>query len=210
MRPLVREFVELAVKTLTLPEPVLEMGSLQVEGQEAIAELRHLFLGKKYIGFDLRAGKGVDEVMDATCLPLPDASIGTIISLETLEHVEYPRKALEEAHRVLKVDGVLILAVPFSFPLHPFPNDYWRFTPWGLESLLQSFPDYLLDAIGHPELPHTVAGVAFKDIRLQESDLTAFTAAFNEWKAFWDDAITWQDSLCRREDKVPIAQGGNE
>lgn len=202
MRPLVREFIELAVRTLTLPEPILEMGSLQVEGQESIADLRPLFLGKKYTGFDMQAGKGVDEIMDATNLPLSDASVGTVITLETLEHVEYPRKALMEAYRVLRVDGVLVVAVPFSFPLHPFPNDYWRFTPWGLESLLQVFPDYLLDAIGHPELPHTVVGVAFKDIRLQESDLTAFTAAFNEWKGFWDEAITWQNSMGSREDKI--------
>src|SRR5215471_18498684 len=63
-------------ETFDLPEPIVEIGSYQVPGQEQIAELRGLFPGKEYIGIDVRPGPGVDLVEDVQALTLPDASVG--------------------------------------------------------------------------------------------------------------------------------------
>lgn len=41
-----------------------------------------------------------------------DASFDLVFLLEVMEHLDYPEKALEEIHRVLKPDGVLIVGVP--------------------------------------------------------------------------------------------------
>lgn len=41
-----------------------------------------------------------------------DNTFDVVFLLEVLEHLDYPDKALEEIHRVLKKDGVLILGVP--------------------------------------------------------------------------------------------------
>src|SRR6185369_8853316 len=40
-----------------------------------------------------------------------------------------------EMARVLKQDGVLILAAPFSFRLHEEPYDFFRYSPHGLREL---------------------------------------------------------------------------
>ena len=39
-------------ETFPLPEPILEVGSYQVAGQEGVAELRGYFPGKEYLGID--------------------------------------------------------------------------------------------------------------------------------------------------------------
>ncbi len=43
------------------PEPIVEIGSLQVPGQEGFADLRPLFPGRCYVGCDLRPGPGVED-----------------------------------------------------------------------------------------------------------------------------------------------------
>ena len=40
--------------------------------------------------------------------------------------------------RLLKPGGHLVLSVPFLYPVHESPHDYWRLTPHGLESSLRS------------------------------------------------------------------------
>lgn len=45
-------------------------------------------------------------------LTYDDASIDLVFLLEVLEHLDYPEKALQEIHRVLAPNGVLILGVP--------------------------------------------------------------------------------------------------
>ena len=45
-------------------------------------------------------------------LTYDDASVDLVFLLEVLEHLDYPQKALQEIHRVLTSNGVLILGVP--------------------------------------------------------------------------------------------------
>ncbi len=89
-------------ETFDLPEPILEIGSYQVPGQERIANLRTLFPGKEYIGIDARPGPGVDVVADVEELPFSDASIGTVIAMSTFEHVPRFWRGFDEVHRVLR------------------------------------------------------------------------------------------------------------
>jgi SAM-dependent methyltransferase len=49
---------------------------------------------------------------DAESLSLPDRSFHTICMTEMLEHLVYPERALEEAHRVLLPSGLLAGSVP--------------------------------------------------------------------------------------------------
>ncbi len=66
-----------------------------------------------------------------------DNSYDTVICLEVLEHVQDPFKAIQELHRVLKPEGILILSVPHLSRLHDEPNDYYRFTRYGLGCMLE-------------------------------------------------------------------------
>ncbi len=60
----------------------------------------------------------------------------SVVCLEVLEHVPDPFKAVSEISRVLKKGGVLILSVPHLSRLHEEPHDYFRYTRYGLESIL--------------------------------------------------------------------------
>src|SRR4051812_40270657 len=75
-------------ETFSLPEPILEIGSYQVEGQESLANLRSLFPAKQYLGIDMRPGPGVDCVANVESLPQRTASVGTVLALNTFEHVK--------------------------------------------------------------------------------------------------------------------------
>jgi SAM-dependent methyltransferase len=152
-------------ETFDLPGPILEIGSYQVAGQEAIADLRALFPGKDYVGVDVQAGPGVDCVADAEALPHADGSVGTVIAMNTFEHVPRFWRAFEEVYRVLRPDGALLVSCPFAFHIHDFPSDYWRFTPEALELLLQDYPSKLLGWHGPRRRPASVWALAFREAR---------------------------------------------
>jgi SAM-dependent methyltransferase len=153
------------IETFDLPGPVLEIGSQQVPGQEEIGNLRPLFGDRTFVGLDVQAGPGVDLVADVEALPQADASVGTVLALNTLEHVPRFWRGLEEMYRVLRPDGVLIASCPFYFHLHSFPRDYWRFSPEALEWLLQRYPSKILGRHGPRNRPASVWAVAFREGR---------------------------------------------
>lgn len=81
---------------------------------------------KSYVGIDT-SPTAIDEatkrfasenvrymVASATSIPLADASIDTIVSLETLEHLERPSLALAEFKRILRPEGTIVGSVPSS------------------------------------------------------------------------------------------------
>jgi SAM-dependent methyltransferase len=62
---------------------------------------------------------GIKTVLgDALTIPLPDASMDTIVSFETIEHVSRPEKFLDECARVLAPGGQIIISTPNSEVYH--------------------------------------------------------------------------------------------
>lgn len=57
---------------------------------------------------------------------------GTVTCLNVIEHVEDPFKVYEAMKALMKPDSLLIIETVFSFPYHPSPHDYWRFSPEAL------------------------------------------------------------------------------
>lgn len=177
MRELIRDFVELASQTLPLEGPIYEFGAFLVPGQEQLADLRRLFPGKQYVGADMRAGPGVDMILNLHDVALPDATAGTVLCLDTLEHVEYPHKAVQEIHRILKPEGIAVITSVMDFPIHDYPYDYWRFTPEAFRSLLKPFAHCLVGYVGVKKFPHTVVGIGFKG---EQPSLAEFERRFAE------------------------------
>lgn len=56
-------------------------------------------------------------------------AFGTAVCLNVLEHVENPFRVFAALYQIMKSDGLLILETVFSFPYHPSPLDYWRYSP---------------------------------------------------------------------------------
>ena len=175
MRPLIRQFVEVVASTLPIAEPVYEFGSYRVKGQEELADLRPLFPGKAYVGCDMRPGLGVDCILDLHDIDLPDEAAGTVLCLETIEHVEFCHQAVREMHRILKPGGICVLSSAMAFPIHEYPQDYWRFTPAGFGSLLRPFETRYIGYIGNEHFPHTILGLGAKG----NVDWGPFRAAWN-------------------------------
>jgi SAM-dependent methyltransferase len=101
-----------------------------------------LFPGYEYIKQDMQDydPSCIDIVCDVCDMkPIADASIGVVLNMESLEHIAYPQRAIDEIYRVLKPDGFLILTTVMHFKVHRAPRDYWRFAPDGLELLLKRF-----------------------------------------------------------------------
>lgn len=162
MRGPVRDFCVDVVEHLPITEPVIEIGSRPAAGQEEIANLRQLFPGKEFIGCDVQDGVGVDRIEDVHRLTFADASVGTVVCLDTLEHVADPLRAVREMHRVLKPGGVCAISSVMFFPIHAHPWDFWRFTPEGFALLLDPFNSKLVMSQGFDLLPESVLGVGVK------------------------------------------------
>ncbi|MCR8642780.1 class I SAM-dependent methyltransferase [Paenibacillus sp. N1-5-1-14] len=162
MRQSIKDFVQICAETLPWKSPVYEFGAYQCAGQEGFANLRPLFSNVPYVGCDMRPGPGVDMIQNLHAIDLPTYAAGTVISLDTMEHVEYPHLALRECHRILQGGGVCIISSVMNFPIHDYPSDYWRFTPEGFRSLLSPFETILVDSAGQELHPHTVIGVGIK------------------------------------------------
>jgi SAM-dependent methyltransferase len=170
MNPFIRGVVRTVTETFALPGPILEIGSYVCDGQADIANLRSLFPGRRYTGIDLRPGPGVDEIANVEALPYPDESFGTVLALETFEHVAHFWRGFAEIRRVLRPDGVLLVSSPFYFHIHPHPSDYWRFTPDALKMLLNDYPSKIVGQYGPATRPAGVWSIAFREGRAPITD----------------------------------------
>lgn len=112
----------------------------------------------RYVGLDFPAtvSKGYaghpDVFGDGQRLPFASGSFDSVVLLDVLEHLPAPSDAMAEAHRVLKPGGVLVMQVPFLYPLHDQPHDFQRWTEHGLRTLFGSH-HFNVDSMtchGHP------------------------------------------------------------
>jgi SAM-dependent methyltransferase len=152
---LTRSLVEAALAVFDPPEPVLEVGSHQVQG-EATGDLRPACRGRRFVGCDMMPGPGVDLVGRIEALPVPDGWAGTVLCLNVLEHAWECRRGVQELRRVTAPGGVALVTVPFAFHIHAYPDDYWRFTPRALARLMEPFAGVLVGWQGHAKTPRLV------------------------------------------------------
>lgn len=121
----------------TLPEGARVLDAGAGEGQ-----YRPWFHRQRYVGVDLGVGDprwrydGLDVIADLACLPLATSSLDAALNIVTLEHVREPKTVLQELARALKPGGRLLLIVPHEWEVHQAPHDYYRYTRYGVEYLL--------------------------------------------------------------------------
>ncbi|MGH9545468.1 MAG: class I SAM-dependent methyltransferase [Terriglobales bacterium] len=96
---------------------------------------RSLFPNATYHRADHVDGVDLDFRTDGNGL-LPEVgsrAYDMVLSTQVLEHVSSPRAYLDEAFRVLKPGGVLLLSTHGVYPDHGCPCDFWRWTADGLK-----------------------------------------------------------------------------
>lgn len=95
---------------------------------------------ESYIGCDIiqSSRNEVDIISEATNIPLSDSYFDTIFTTQTIEHVFEHRKMVEEAYRLLKKNGYIIISGPMYWPHHEEPYDFYRFTKHGLRAILEA------------------------------------------------------------------------
>ena len=148
---LARTFVEL-VKGIKDPE-VLELGVKQAIPGKTSMHREWIPHAKGHYGTDFQAGDEVDFVADlhelSTALrkqrKIPK-KFDVVISAAVFEHVLNPFLATEEVSRSMKPGGLFFITVPNCFPIHEFPNDYWRFTIESLTYLMRQAGLEVIDA----------------------------------------------------------------
>jgi SAM-dependent methyltransferase len=101
-----------------------------------------LFPPGSYVGVDIEAGgrpqnlKTPDYYYDGRTLPFNDNSYDCVLCTQVLEHVSDPRRILSEIHRIVKLEGFVLITVPFIWGEHEVPFDFFRFSQFGITQLL--------------------------------------------------------------------------
>ena len=92
---------------------------------------------------------GCDLVLDVRDMDsVPDASYDVIFCSGVLEHVDDCHAGVRECWRILRPNGVFLVGLPFQQKIHRAPQDFWRFTRYGVEFLLRAFVIEALEPIG--------------------------------------------------------------
>ncbi len=97
------------------------------------------------VAFSPHGTTAADAICFGEHLPFADASFDTILCTEVLEHTRAPWHVMAEFARLLRPGGHILLSVPFIYPMHEPPHDYWRFTGYGLEAISSSAGLELID-----------------------------------------------------------------
>jgi SAM-dependent methyltransferase len=209
MRDHNKAFCRLVAETFDCPGPVFEFGAYQVEGQEGYADLRSLFPGREYVGCDMRPGPGVDRVEDVTAIRLPDGSAGTVLCIETFEHVFEVRRAFDEVFRILKPGGMFVITSPLNFRIHGYPDDYWRMTPSCLRRMLEPYGGRISGYQGYRAFPHTVMGLGIKSPVPAHFPTTAakLALAYADWARRTESALPVGERLRRLATRIYRSKG---
>ena len=116
---------------------------------------------------------------DPEDLAFPDDAFGVVLLTDVLDLADDPRRAVDEARRVCRPDGVVIATSHPDAALRPGGGDAWRFTPTGLRRLTREFAAVAVFSSGPPDRPTTVAFVA-SPAAVEGTGLRSLTAALEE------------------------------
>ena len=104
----------------------------------------------RVVNVDIFPLSGVDIVARAESLPFKDASLDGIFLSEVLEHILDTAEAVREIRRALQSGGLVYIRVPFLYPFHESPGDFYRWTLSGLRYLFTGFEEIKSGAAGGP------------------------------------------------------------
>lgn len=189
MRRNVKALVEITKQLLGLPEPIVGIGAYQTLRRTVNTDLRQMFHGKHYIGCNVRLSLDVDRVEDTEALTFQTGYVGSVLMIDSLEHLLNCRQTMSEVYRVLQPGGVVIATSATDLAVDEQPDESWRFAPEAYKQLFEPFERTLVGYQGNLRKPHTVFALAVKRPR---SDVTPALARIQEAYYRTNSTLFWR------------------
>jgi SAM-dependent methyltransferase len=142
---------------------------------------------QQYYGVDLAVGdaqwnyRDLDVIADLIALPFREGTFAAALNVVTLEHLREPQRALAEIARTLAPGGRLLLAAPHEWEVHQAPHDYFRYTRFGLQ--------YLLEQAGFDAIEIRASGGYFRLVARRLLNGLQFFTGGVRWLGFLPAAI---------------------
>ena len=106
-------------------------------GAGEFTRYKHLFEVNEYIRMDVTKTENTDVLGSAEDIPFTQNAFDAVVCTQVFEHLPNPDKAASEIGRVLKSGGYCLVTVPQTNELHEEPNDFYRYTNFGLTALFE-------------------------------------------------------------------------
>ena len=147
-RPLHRYLNSIAPNYTNLD--VLEIGSGDITLNQSA---QHFFPNtNSFIQTDINKTYG-HKYLDITSKTKIEEKFDLVLCFYVLEHIFETKLAIKNFNYLLKDKGHLLVAVPFIYPLHMQPEDFWRFTEHSLKKLFSDFTILTIKRTGIRQFP---------------------------------------------------------
>lgn len=167
-------------------EPVIyDIGAKGAGGKYAFGKPP---VGSRVVCVDIEGGPGVDLVADAHDLHMvDDNTVDCVVCVSVLTHVKYPAQVMKEVHRILKPGGVVYVSIPFIYPYHTDPYDFYRFSCQGMAILCEDFEQIETGFNRGPASTMLHLSVHFIAILLSFNNKTLYGLNVDllKWMFFW-------------------------
>ena len=101
---------------------------------------KNYFKRLDYLSLDIAQNKNKSINIIANInkkFPFKKNKFDYVLSTQVLEHLENPHHFFKEVNRILKKNGKMFLTTNYIYEPHMIPNDYFRFTKYGLRLLAE-------------------------------------------------------------------------
>ena len=92
---------------------------------------------------DIDPSRNPDQIIDLTdpnfCKKYLGAKVNLVCIFEVLEHTKNPHLAIKNVYDLIEKGSLVLLSTPFIFNIHDEPNDFYRFTKYGLKEIFKDF-----------------------------------------------------------------------
>lgn len=145
----VTRFVEDVARSLPAGTSVLDVGAGECVYKRHFGHCRYRAMDGA-IGDRTWNYRNLDFVAEMHRMPVGDGTFDAVLCTEVFEHLEWPRESAMELSRIVRPGGSLYLTVPMSHAEHQAPHDYFRYTSYGLRSILEraGFRDIKVTPLG--------------------------------------------------------------
>jgi SAM-dependent methyltransferase len=129
---------------------ILEIGSGDVSINQSAEDI--FTNAKLFVQTDVNKSYG-HKYLDITNEIQIEEKFDLVLCTNVLEHIFDVTPAIKNLNYLLKEKGHLVVSVPFIYPLHDEPKDFWRFTEHALNKLFSDFKILTIKRTGIRQFP---------------------------------------------------------